>query len=148
MASIKVRNTDSQNLEFATITIFDSSGKKLIALRTNKDGEATFNDSYLIDKGGKIVVSSAEYESATIPISQFNGNAFLKRIEKTLGEVIIVRKKPKPKVPIKITNPFETSDVVRRVDTKKRRSPVVPIVLGGIGLAGLLLLLTTKMNVK
>ena len=146
MASIKVRNTDSQNLEFATITIFDSSGKKLIALRTNKDGEATFNDSYLIDKGGKIVVSSAEYESATIPISQFNGNAYLKRIEKTLGEVIIVRKKPK--VPIKITNPFETSDVVRRVDTKKRRSPVVPIVLGGIGLAGLLLLLTTKMNVK
>jgi hypothetical protein len=147
MASIKVRNTDSENLEFATISIFDSSGKKLTALKTNKDGEATIDDSYLQDKGGKIVVSSAEYESATIPISQFSGNAYLKRIEKTLGEVIIVRKKPKPKVPIKITNPFENSDVVKR-DDKKRKSPVVPIVLGGIGLAALLLLLTTKMNVK
>ena len=148
MASIKVINTDSQNLEFATITIFDSSGKKIIALRTNKDGEATFNDSYLTDKGGKIVVSSAEHESATIPISQFNGNAFLKRIDKTLGEVIIVRKPKKPRVPIKITNPFENSEVVRREDTRKRRSPIVPIVLGGVGVAALLLLLTTKMNVK
>lgn len=148
MANIKVRNTDSENLEFATITIFDSSGKKLIALKTNKDGEATFNNSYLSDDGGKIVVSSAEYESATIPISQFNGNAFLKRIDKTLGEVIIVRKPTKPRVPIKITNPFENSEVVRREDTRKRKSPIVPIVLGGIGLAALLLLLTTKMNVK
>lgn len=147
MANIKVRNTDSENLEFATITIFDSSGKKLFALQTNKDGEATFNDSYLSDKGGKIVVSRAEHESATIPISQFNGNAYLKRKEGNLGEVIIVRRRQKPRVPIKITNPFENSEVVRR-DDKRVKSPLVPILLGGFGLAALLILLTTKMNVK
>lgn len=147
MANIKVRNNDSENLEFATITIFDSSGKKLFALKTNKDGEATFDDSYLSDKAGKIVISSAEHESTTIPISQFNGNAILKRIDKTLGEVIIVRKPRKQRVPIKITNPFENSEVVKR-DDKRVKSPIVPILLGGFGLAALLFLLTTKMNVK
>jgi hypothetical protein len=63
-----------------------------------------------------------------------------------LGNVII-RPKPKPK-PIQIKNPFEKGEVVNREPIKKAKSPIVPIALGGISLAALLLLLTTKIKVK
>jgi hypothetical protein len=146
MASIVVKNTDFEPLGFSSVIIYDSNGKKVGGLKTDKDGFANISDSLLSDKGGKIVVSYVGHDNATIQISQFGGIAFLKRKENTLGNVII-RPKPKPK-PIQIKNPFEKGEVVNREPIKKAKSPIVPIALGGISLAALLLLLTTKIKVK
>jgi hypothetical protein len=76
MASIVVKNTDSEPLGFSSVIIYDSNGKKVGGLKTDKDGFANISDSLLSDKGGKIVVSYVGHDNATIQISQIWWNRF------------------------------------------------------------------------
>jgi hypothetical protein len=147
MAKIKVYNQEAKPLGGANVVVYDSNNKQLGGLVVNNDGEGEVNDSWLVDKDGKIVVSHVSHESVSIPISKFNGNAFLKEEWVSLGNVVITSKPKKKRTPIKITNPYETT-VTAKTPPKKVKSPIVPILLGGFGLAALIIVLTTKMNVK
>ena len=148
MAKIKVYNQEAKPLGSASVVVYDSNNKQLGGLVANSDGEGDVNDSWLVDKDGKIVVSYVGHKSVSIPISKFNGNAFLQEEGVTLGNVVITSKPKKKRTPIKITNPYETTTSTAKTTPKKVKSPLVPILLGGFGLAALIFVLTTKMNVK
>lgn len=135
LSVIKVKNDENEVVPNATIQIYDSKNKKLIGLVANQNGESIINNFYLVDKGGRIVVTSVGYNDLTIPISQFDGNAILEKRIEELGNVVITGTRKKPK-------PVEEQTIARRETPNKPKSPVVPILLGGIGIGALILAFT------
>lgn len=139
MATIKVLDQESNPLSGVSIVVFDSLGKRLGGIITNSKGEGNIPDNYLSDKNGEIRVSLVEYNPSVVKVSDFRGIVYLGKKEKTLGEVIIVRKK-QPQITIK--NPFETAEPTPTSEVKKKS--ILPKVIGGGILLGLLSLVTIK----
>lgn len=144
MAKIQVYDQEAKGLPFASVIVYDSNNNKLGGISVDKDGIGDINDSWLIDKNGKIFVSAVEHNDATILVSKFNGNAFLQSKDKTLGNVVIRVTKKKPKEPIKIVNPYENTNANNKPTQKKMKSPLLPIAVGGLGLGVLIFALTMK----
>jgi len=146
MAKIQVYDQEAKGLPFASVIVYDSNNNKLGGFPVDKDGVGDINDSWLVDKNGKIVVSAVEHNDATILISKFNGNAFLTSKGVTLGNVVITSRKSKPRTNdgIKIVNPYENTNANNKPTSKKAKSPIVTIALGGLGLGALIFALTMK----
>lgn len=100
---------DAKSLGNVNISVFDSSGKRLLVIQSDAEGDAVIPDTYLSDKAGRIEFTHAEHQPLSVQIGKFNGNAFLKAKNITLGNVVVYAKpKPKPKpTPIVLKNPFE-----------------------------------------
>lgn len=141
MAKIITYDNESNPLDLVSVFIFDSTGKKIGGLITNSKGEGNIKDELLTDKNGRIEFSRVGYEPSKVKISDFEGRAYLKMKEQTLGNVEIRRKIQKP---FQIKNPFEAKK--EEVVVAKKKPKVALAVGGGLAL-GLLALLSIK-NLK
>ena len=136
MALIKTYDeSNAQSLDGVSIEVFNSSGKQLGGAVADNNGSASIEDWLLSDKSGTIKFTRVEYQPLSIAISKFNGNAFLKPKDVTLGNVIV---KSRKKVILK--NPFETSEKTptpaqSNVKESKKIPAWIPIVGGGVLIA-------------
>ncbi len=134
MAIIKTYDeSNAQSLDGVSIEVFNSSGKQLGGAVADNNGSASIEDWLLSDKSGTIKFTRVEYQPLSISISKFNGNAFLKPKDVTLGNVIVKSRKK-----IVLKNPFETSAQTPTSPSPPKSKSIpawIPIVGGGVLIA-------------
>lgn len=128
---------DAKELGNVNIYVFDSKGKKILALQSDIEGDSVIPDTYLSDKNGRIEFTHAEHEKLSVQIGKFNGNAFLKSKDITLGNVVVYAKKKIEKPKIVLKNPFEKPIVAPPQPTPPTSDKKFPVwvAIAGAGIA-------------